>query len=184
MSKYLIFILFIFSIDGFSAEMIKSRVTINEYYSKYSEAVSKNKCDIDESNMQAYSLLRASFAIEKVENSEHLVRHLVTKDSIIAIDEKDLEMQKIGDVEQQIVCINDNKAIVLRSVISKAVDKDYATGWIVTVKYNFRLESDVLKVSIVQDKHNQDMYSMSEVVKALYFTKISFPYSTYEVRND
>ena len=181
MYKYLIFIFFLYSTNSLSAQMIKETITIAEYYSKYNEELSKYMCDINTHNMAAYALIRASFSLERKDESENLIRELLTKDSVERIDQKSLEMRRFENGEQQLVCIDDKSAIVLRSVIDKAKDKSYATGWLVVIKYSFSTQNGVPKISIVEDKHSKDMYSLSEVIKAQFFTKIVFPYSTFEV---
>ncbi len=180
MNKYLIYIALLYSTCVSSTHIIKEKVTIADYYAKYNEELTKYKCNINTHGMPIYSLLRASFSIERKEDSERLILELLTKDSIEIIDKKNLQLRSFNEGEQQLICINDNSAIVIRSVIDKAKLKSYATGWIVIIKYSFITEDGLPKISIVEDKYSKDMYSLSTVIKAHFFTKIEYPYSTFQ----
>lgn len=174
----LLFTYLLISFTSSASRIIEEKVNLSVFKQNIDKYISQYSCDY-KNLTSLYAITLAALNIEQGNDTKNLITQVLSKESLKFVDSNLLEMNSIKGFENQILCLQKDKAIILRTYIEKKTKWEHAKAWVMVDQYKFTYENKQPKISVANKALQTYWYSISHNLDSVFFANVIYPYETY-----
>gem|GEM_PF-1998650 len=175
MKFFALYSLYIFSFLASAMEpvVVKEPVSFSDFWYQTDQLKIKYTCSFNKEQNPYFEFLFTVLGIESSDAEEIKNTSILSKSSIKLIDEKLLSKSKEDNSYAQVLCVTNEKAIVLRksNSIIKPDGYSFSVAWV--SQYDFEVKNGAIKLQI-PDSTSDLWYRMNTVIDSYVFYKVKY----------